>query len=281
MEAMGSSSGWSYEANADELKNMLLYTTLELETVRKEAKDYMKRNEENVKQLLYFLNLACQQRDEARGQLQRLMNKLMPVSPREIGTVLPMIQPESPITALRGNSGLTMSDSMSYGSSPVDSLLDIVSSPDVPSINMADSSNVGIPMHSFCPTPMAMASSVSTSGVPKTDRALEIIDQLVKGKTLPQKGKLLQTVIEAGPLLTTVMLSGDMPKWKNPPNERQPIQMPPFSLNRTMNVKSISSRSHPVQSMFSEMPPVLNSPGTRVSPDVSSGLLTGKRQRCQ
>lgn len=336
MEAMGSSF-WGFEENVDELKNMLLLTTVELETARSELKTNMKRNEENVKQLLYFFKIACQERDEARDQFQKLLNKLMPLNPIEMCPALPILQPESPMNGVRATSSLTISDSLSetynphsYVSSPVDSLLDRVSSPDVPNINVADSSNSAVPPNVFVqdykpPTampdsinlavpsqvlvpdynsPTAMPQPVVSSNLPEPDHASLIIDSLVKGKPLPEKGKLVQAVTDAGPLLQTILLSGHLPQWRNPP-PAQPFQVPPFSIKSprtgTINMNPISNRSHPVQSSLTEISygspqlystSMLGNPGISFNKGevISSGLdrdfsqscfMTGKRQRCQ
>ncbi|VFQ98875.1 unnamed protein product [Cuscuta campestris] len=44
-----------------------------------------------------------------------------------------------------------------------------------------------------------------------------IMEGLGEGKPLPQNGKFLQAVLEAGPLLQTVMVTGPLPRWRNPP----------------------------------------------------------------
>lgn len=78
----------------DELKQKLLYTTLELESARVQADEEMKKNEEFMKQLLQLLKLACQERDEARDQVQKLLAKLTPSTPPpEFLTPPPQFQP--------------------------------------------------------------------------------------------------------------------------------------------------------------------------------------------
>ncbi|KAF9596607.1 hypothetical protein IFM89_012730 [Coptis chinensis] len=316
MEALGSI--WGYQENIDELKSMFLHTTLELEAARSDAREEMRKNEENTKQMLCFLKVVCQERDEARDQLQRLMNKLMPLSPTEICPVLPSLQPESPMHPPRGNSSITVSDNISetyntrqsYGSSPVESFLDVVSSPDLPNMNMADSSNNRVlSTHTFiqeynCPTAVGIVSS----GMSEIDPASAVIDKLVKGKSLPVKGKLLQTVMEAGPLLKTLLVSGSLPQWRNPP-PLQPLQMPPFSIKgcdpEIINLKPVSNLSYPVHnalsSSFSEISygssqtyPTSTPSGSitclnkrkvlysGVSRDfLHNQIMSGKRQRCQ
>ncbi|KAM3691786.1 hypothetical protein ACB098_08G038500 [Castanea mollissima] len=187
---------WSYHENIDEVKQKLIYTTLELETIKIEANEEIRKNKENMRNLHNLLKIAYQERDEARDQLQNLLNKLMASSPTELPNIHPRVHPESPLVIpAKANSSITESNSLSetynpqsHGSSPVDSLFDAVSSPDFSNINVVDS-----------------------------------------GKALPQKGELLQAVMEAGPLLQTLIVAGPLPRWRNPP-PLQPFKIPPFSI---------------------------------------------------
>ncbi|KAF8402842.1 hypothetical protein HHK36_010933 [Tetracentron sinense] len=237
--------------STDELKQKLHCTTFELESARLEAKEEMRKNKENMKQLVQLLKIAYQERDEARDQLQKLLNKVMPSSPTEICTIIPQLQPNShPEKPTKANSSITeSSDSVSetynhhsYGSSPVDSFFDAISSPDLSHMNLAYPYNMVVPHQPFVQEyngsiPMGMNSSghgstsqgVISSGATKIDQTSAIIDKLAKAKPLPQKGRLLQAVMEAGPLLQTLLVAGPLPRWRNPP-ALQPFQIPPVSL---------------------------------------------------
>ncbi|GAV57875.1 DUF1635 domain-containing protein, partial [Cephalotus follicularis] len=180
----------------DELNQKLLYTTFELESVKMEATEEMRKHKEDIKHLLNLLKIAYQERDEARDQLQKVLNKfIMPSSPAELHPILPYIQPGSPAVVMptKANSSITESNSHSHGSSPVESLFDAVTSPD------------------------------------NIDPATAVIDNLVEGKSLPQKGKLLQAVLDAGPLLQTLLVAGPLPQWRNPP-PLQTFKFPPVSI---------------------------------------------------
>nr|GEW21403.1 hypothetical protein [Tanacetum cinerariifolium] len=115
-------SGYGHDGsssrNIDELKQKLLCKTRELEAVKANTNEEIKRNSESMKQMLQLLGVACQERDEARDQLQKLTTMLM--------------------------------------------------------------------------------------------------EHMIKGKTLPQQGKLVQAISEAGPLLQTLMVRGPLPRWRNP-----------------------------------------------------------------
>ncbi|KAK3206191.1 hypothetical protein Dsin_020237 [Dipteronia sinensis] len=251
MEELGSM--WTYHENIDELKQKLLYTSIELESMKMEANETLKKHKEEVKQLLNLLKVAYQERDEAKDNLQKILNKLMPSSPIEIQPILHNhnIQNETPplvpmMPTKPANSSITESNSLSHGSSPVDSFFDAVSSSqDFSNINnMADSGgNIcgfvnrqqqqqqHFDYSSGGGSLMSSSGFFSSSGISKAvvDPENALMDSLVKGKSLPHVGKLLQTVMEAGPLLQTLLVAGPLPTWRNPP-PLQTFKIPPFSI---------------------------------------------------
>ncbi|KAK2970450.1 hypothetical protein RJ640_015546, partial [Escallonia rubra] len=257
MEEMASL--WNYQESMDELKQKLLYTTIELESVRMEAREEIRKHEDYMKQLVQFLKIVSQERDEARGQLQKLLNKIMPcTTPPELFTPVTQIPPpQSPIVKpAKANSSVTESNSLSetynyhelhsHSSSPVDSIFDAVSSPELSNINIADSSNVAFVNQPFVQDYNGNVGTLSTSVVPKTDQASLIIDTLLKGKSLPQKGKLLQAVLEAGPLLQTLLVAGPLPRWRNPPPV-QAFHIPPVSVKgdaENVNQNPVANFAH-------------------------------------
>ncbi|KAJ4725884.1 TOX high mobility group box protein, putative (DUF1635) [Melia azedarach] len=318
MEELGSL--WSYQESVDELKQKLLCVSFELESVKMEANESLRKHKEEMKHLLNLLKVACQERDEAKEQLQKLLNKFMPSSATELHpSIRRHVQHESPLVVpTKANSSITESNSLSetynpqsHISSPVDSFFDAVSSPDFSNINMADSSNIG-----FVNQPMVQDYSVSmstglvSSAIPGIDAGTAVIDSIAKGKHLPQQGKLLQAVMEAGPLLQTLLVAGPLPRWRNPP-PLQPFKIPPFSIKgcETMNIdqkppsnsscvgqKSFNSPSYLQMSrMSSQMcsTSVLNFSSCPSGSGQSNGLLfnsatgfntqipAGKRQRFQ
>ncbi|KAL0418134.1 UNVERIFIED_CONTAM: hypothetical protein Sradi_1226900 [Sesamum radiatum] len=191
----------------EQLGQKLLCTTLELEKLKVEAMEEMRKNKEYVKQLIHLLKFAIQERDEARNQLQKLLNTATSLT----NTMIPRFQADSPLPRpARANSSITESNSLSethnyhsHGSPSVESLFDAVSSP--PEIFS------------------------SMELVPKIDQGSLVIDSLVQGRALPQKGKFLEAVLEAGPLLQTLLVAGPLPRWRNPPR-LQPFQIPPVSI---------------------------------------------------
>ncbi|PQP96874.1 uncharacterized protein Pyn_28503 [Prunus yedoensis var. nudiflora] len=166
------------------------------------AKEEVSKNEEIIKQLFELLKAACQERDEARNQLQKLMNELLPSIPADQTTHILSSQPnnENPITQKTTNpSMLKESEALPqtynfhvYGSYPTNYNLGSISFQGLPNANFADSSNLALPKR---PVAQECGSKV---------------------RPLPKKGKLMQAVMDTGPLLQTLLVA-PLPKWKNPP----------------------------------------------------------------
>ncbi|KAJ7980904.1 TOX high mobility group box family member 4-A, putative isoform 4 [Quillaja saponaria] len=140
--------------------------------------------------------------------------------------VVPQVQPENPLLqTAKANSSNTESSSLSetynyqsHNSSPVDSFFDGVSSPEFSNISAVDSANKG-----YVNQPLvqdfncSLTPALVSSAMPKIDPVDALIDELVRGKPLPQKGNLLQSVTDAGPLLQNLLVAGPLPQWRNPP----------------------------------------------------------------
>lgn len=234
--------------NYDELKQKLMYTTFELNEEKRKSKD-------QAKQLMQLLKMAKQERDEARAQLNKLLNMLTPIPRTEMLSTIPQLSPENPLLKpSRANSSIiesrNFSDQLcsfhSQSSSPTESFFDSVTSPDLSKINnhhVGDSSNNMAFMNQ---QPFIQDYNVPTE-VLKVDQASLIIDNLVKDKTLPQKGNLLHAVLEAGQLLQTLHAAGPLPRWRNPP-PLQSFHIPPPSIKgcdiKNVGVDACENSSH-------------------------------------
>ncbi|KAL6565215.1 hypothetical protein OROMI_016665 [Orobanche minor] len=217
---------WGYEENHDmeQLGQQLLYTTLELEKVKSEAMEEIRKNKEYIKQLIHLLRYAIQERDEARNQLHNLL----------------LVNKDNNIFSLTtktAESSDNLSETYNYhshGSSPVESLFEGNQSSEL--------SNVTLVVQDTNPLILNTSNTKNNNNnnnnnnqvnpvmVPKVfDQGLGIIDNLVRGRVLPQKGKFLQAVLRAGPLLQTLLVAGPLPKWRNPP-QFQPFQVPPLPI---------------------------------------------------
>ncbi|KAF3638471.1 putative UDP-galactose/UDP-glucose transporter 5B-like [Capsicum annuum] len=213
-------SSWSYQDTMDDMRQKLLYTNLELERLNMEANEEKKKNN----QLIQLIKMAYQERDEARDQLQTLLNKINQ-SHLQVDSSLAKA-PKANSSTIESNS---LSETCNYQShnslSPVESFLDVVSSPELSNgINIGDypplvDNNI-IPVSCHVVVPQE---------VPKIDQGSLVIECLAKRKTLPQQGKFLQAVLDAGPLLQTLLVAGPLPRWRNPP-QFKPLHIPPVSI---------------------------------------------------
>ncbi|XP_009785342.1 uncharacterized protein [Nicotiana sylvestris] len=275
----------------DEMRQKLLYNSLELEQLKVEKYEEMRKNKEYVQQLIQLLKMICQERDEAREQLQKLLNKLSHVQ----------VDNSPHLKATKAHSSITESNSLSetynyqsHNSSPVESFFDAVSSPEFSNNNMAESNALAYDCN------VRFSDNCVPQLVPKVDQATLVIDNLVKGKSLPQKGKLLKSVIEAGPLLQTLLVSGQLPQWRNPP-QLKAFNIPPVSIkgfeaeitNQNLVSRSLHSQPYFEMSCGSLVsPPMLNFANSgyvsclenqrliSAGPNMNSFVL-GKRQRLQ
>ncbi|GMI80578.1 hypothetical protein like AT5G22930 [Hibiscus trionum] len=54
---------------------------------------------------------------------------------------------------------------------------------------------------------------------------------LAANRPLPEKGRLLQAVKDAGPLLQNLLLAGPLPRWQHPPPQLTAIEIPPVAIS--------------------------------------------------
>ncbi|KAL6516482.1 hypothetical protein OROGR_019787 [Orobanche gracilis] len=248
---------WSYEENHDmeQLGQQLLYTTLELEKVKSEAMEEIRKNKEYIKQLIHLLTYAIQERDEARNQLHNLL-------------LINKHNNNFSLTTKTAESSDNLSETYNYhshGSSPVESLFEGNQSSEL--------SNVTLVVQDTNPLILNTSNSNNNNNnnnnnqvnpviVPTVvDQGLVIIDNLVRGRVLPQKGKFLQAVLRAGPLLQTLLVAGPLPKWRNPP-QFQPFQVPPLPIKACEVSNVVGQLGSRLQS-FDQVPcgPVQVQPG--------------------
>lgn len=217
----------------DELKHALICTTLELESTQMAVEKEKRRNDENEEQFIQLLKAAYQERDEAKYQLQTLLNNSTQLT--ELTHVVPSLLTEPlQIMPAKRNSSITESDSLSEtyhhrsrpSSSPVDSIFDPVASPELSNINLADHSNIVAPIQPFFHECKSSSYTGVSSGMAQMDLDSATIDRLAMKKPLPEKGKLFQAILDAGPLLQTLLIAGPLPQWRNPPPPHS-SQVPP------------------------------------------------------
>ncbi|KAL4359381.1 hypothetical protein AHAS_Ahas08G0071700 [Arachis hypogaea] len=194
----------SHHESADELRQKLSLTRIELETLRIE----------NV-ELTNLLNTAQKERDEARNQLQKMMKalKMMKgfcVENNSNSKNNNLVSLAAIANSTKANSSITESNSLSRVSSPVDA---VSSSPEFSNMNVNNVVDSGCFLYEK----------------PDLDPADALIECLAKGKVLPQQGKLLDAVVDAGPLLRSLIPAGPLPTFRNPP-PLQDIKVPPLAV---------------------------------------------------
>lgn len=233
----------------EQLGEKLMCTTLELEKLKAEAMEEMKRNRDYIKQLIHLLKFAIQERDEARTQFQKLL--LIKSTAAAETLTFPPAKANSSIT--ESNSPSETYNFHSHASTPVDSLFDAVTSPEFSDINFL-----------------------------AVDQSSLIIDTIAKGRALPQKGKFLQTVLQAGPLLQNLLLAGPLPRWRNPP-QIQPFHIPPFSPpDLQFPAKPYTQLSCGTSAQFQSTPPLMSFTNLGSSPPAMNAngyTPLAKRQR--
>ncbi|KAK7378575.1 hypothetical protein VNO80_04020 [Phaseolus coccineus] len=201
----------SENESIEEVKHRLLCTKLEKMTAKMEANAKIKKYEETVKHLYKLLKKVCQERDEARGQLQLLIRNLQASIPVETTSVIPQIDQ----SCLQNKTKPSMnSTKVSYSSSKVLSdhscdlsLSNLLSNEKHFSTSLMSQTRIVEPSN------LTLSNNIKTDMVDSDSLA---IDKLVCGKPLPQKGRLFQSVTEAGPLLHTLLID-PVPHWNNPP----------------------------------------------------------------
>ncbi|KAG2405994.1 uncharacterized protein HKW66_Vig0052490 [Vigna angularis] len=202
----------SENQSIEDVKHRLLCTKLELVAAKMEANAKIKKYEETVKHLYKLLKKVCQERDEARDQLQLLIRNVQAPTPVETtSTIIPQVDQ----SCLQNKTKPSMnSTKVSYSSSKVlsDHSCDL-------SLSNLQSNEKHFSTSLMSQTRIVETSNLTLSNNIETDMVESdslAIDKLVCGKPLPQKGRLLQSVTEAGPLLHTLQVD-PVPHWKNPP----------------------------------------------------------------
>uniref|UniRef100_A0ACD5V121 Uncharacterized protein n=1 Tax=Avena sativa TaxID=4498 RepID=A0ACD5V121_AVESA len=56
--------------------------------------------------------------------------------------------------------------------------------------------------------------------------------EMALARRLPEKGRLVEAVVSAGPLLQTLLLAGPLPRWRHPPPPASADVIPPFNPGR-------------------------------------------------
>ncbi|XAR72147.1 hypothetical protein NMG60_11018684, partial [Bertholletia excelsa] len=192
-----STLGWGdyyQEEKIEELKHCLLYKALELETTILSAHEEIARKEKELAHFNYLLAQTIRERDEARAKYQILM---LENSVFEQGQIRQFELSPFSWTTTTSNKDDTREGGSINGIS-----------------SFGTNENVDVETGT-CP-------GIPLSPQPTESSGLK--------KPLPENGKFLQAVTEAGPLLQTLLLAGPLPRWQNPPPQLNPVDIPPVTV---------------------------------------------------
>lgn len=192
----------------EELKQTLMYTTMELEQTRATVQEELRKRDDQLINLKELLNKVIRERDEAQEKCQRLFLEKLLFQQQQQQQQDPLsgissIEEEQQHQQRRG-----IDSSNNNGLSSSDCEESIVSSPVIDPLNSSNAS---------------LHQQVVVTESP-------MIELIAKDKPLPEKGKLLQAVMKAGPLLQTLLLAGPLPQWRHPPPPLESFEIPPVTI---------------------------------------------------
>ncbi|RWV92227.1 hypothetical protein GW17_00045414, partial [Ensete ventricosum] len=196
-------------AMAEELKQALLRTTLELESTRATAKEELRRMESRALHLSRLLEAATRERDEARHALLLLL--------------LHHTDRRQPLQEPKPNLG--------------------------PSLGLDEGTDVA--------DAAAVATAAAEDVDERSNRASSAVAELAAvRRTLPEKGRLVEAVMAAGPLLQTLLLAGPLPQWHHPPPDLRSSEIPPvaISLNSIPKREKVGDGSPSPSSLWNSSP---------------------------
>ncbi|MED6204904.1 hypothetical protein PIB30_013148 [Stylosanthes scabra] len=197
---------WAYYCQGksmEELRQSLLYTTLDLEQTKAAVQEELRKRDDQLHTMRDLLTKAIRERDEAQEKYQSLILEKLVLQQQQQQQNAPLSGISSieddPRRGIDSSNGLSSSDCEES----------IVSSPVMEHLTQPPPQ----------PQPPLVASCVSDSMI-----------ELTPDRPLPEKGKLLQAVMKAGPLLQTLLLAGPLPQWRHPPPPLESFEIPPVTI---------------------------------------------------
>ncbi|KAJ8750150.1 hypothetical protein K2173_014065 [Erythroxylum novogranatense] len=195
----------------EELRQSLLYTTLELEQTRLAAQEELRKRDDQLIHLNDLLTKTMKERDETQKKCQRLVFEKLLLQQQQLLLQQQQQQQNAPLSGISGieDEPRKRIDS-NNGFSSSDCEESIVSSPVI--------------------DPIPQPQEFPATSVPQlvTQTVTQQTVGIVPEKPLPEKGKLLQAVMKAGPLLKTLLLAGPLPEWRHPPPPS--FEIPPVTI---------------------------------------------------
>ncbi|KAJ4866543.1 hypothetical protein Rs2_12256 [Raphanus sativus] len=158
-------------------------------------------------QIYHMWRLAVQERDEAREHLKHSLAELSQL--RELYDAVLLTEQQMITYYPEAIDVTTCHQKCNYDHFPGDYPSRFLSpSPSDPVSNLSVDSS---------PLDLSVPANQSRSVVAENMRDYETIVLETIGGTLPEYGKFLQAVSEAGSLVESLLVTGPVPKWRNPP----------------------------------------------------------------
>ncbi|KAI3748218.1 hypothetical protein L6452_11161 [Arctium lappa] len=194
---------WPYllkQKSTEELAQSLWSTTMELEATRIRVQEEIKARDDHLNQLKDLLNHTINERNEARNKYQSLLidNLLLQQQFHHHGRYNHHQTTAAP--PLSGVSSIEDDPITNCGFSSSDCEESIISSPPIEN-----------PLQLQPPPPPPQQ---------------EFRFPVVETKGLPEKGKFLEAVMKAAPLLQNLLLAGPLPHWRHPPPPLDTYKIP-------------------------------------------------------
>ncbi|KAF3434063.1 hypothetical protein FNV43_RR25166 [Rhamnella rubrinervis] len=185
----------------EELRYYLLNTATELDTTIESAKEEITKREDEHVHLRNLLSRAIRERNEAQSECQKLMLENLMLSQQ----------------LQKQNHG----DGQQQKNQAEDQV--VIFAPQITEVEPEDhGSNI-----------LNESPDVDSALQPPLSSLLPpVVGNLAAGKQLPEKGRLLQAVMEAGPLLQNLLLAGPLPQWQHPPPCLDSVDIPPVVISR-------------------------------------------------
>ncbi|KAK3228354.1 hypothetical protein Dsin_000235 [Dipteronia sinensis] len=193
----------------EELRNTLLYTTLELETTIVSAKEEIARRELELIHVKDVLNRTLKEKNDAQIKYQKLILENQTLQQQLQKQKQKQNQEKADLPS--SGSASSSEDHESKSSDSDDSTKNFAALSPVVLLDP-----ILLPQQTFLPEALLPEAA---------------FDKLIAEKPLPEKGRLLKAVMEAGPLLQTLLLAGPLPQWQHPPPQLDTIEIPPVAIS--------------------------------------------------
>uniref|UniRef100_A0A7N0VEP5 Uncharacterized protein n=1 Tax=Kalanchoe fedtschenkoi TaxID=63787 RepID=A0A7N0VEP5_KALFE len=233
--------------SVEELGQSWLCTTVELESLRMQAQEEIRRRDEQLEHVKELLFRAMVERDEAVQKCQTLQAERLLLQQQQLVHSNQM-QQQQLIKEIKNTAADPLSGHSSIEDEPVKPLdSNNISSSD------CDESIVSSPAADPVPVPAPIIHHTHSKLQSFHEEVMERLLLPDNNRPLPEKGKLLQAVMNAGPLLQTLLLAGPLPQWRHPPPPLDSFEIPPVTIN--INSSSKISRKRGLTSHCSDSPP--------------------------